>query len=292
MRILILLLVLCLPAPLCAQRYFGSFSIGSYWATAVPFDGGVGGFSTHANLILADAAVLVSEAQDITWEWINLRPQFAVDTHLGPVLLQFRAPEKQFDSIFLDLNPTHVRHIWSAPATFLPYDDLLITGTYSSFSYQSEFSEIFRGVFGNAGFHITTKLDYSEYPNRLRAILHADDFGSLLPDNRVVLEPKLRLRSVQLDGTIETRPWLNLTPPGDANSDGRVSFEDFLILSENFGKQTTWSGGDFSGDRLVGFEDFLLLAENFDGQPAQAVPEPDSILWLPVCLLMLFRAKH
>lgn len=51
---------------------------------------------------------------------------------------------------------------------------------------------------------------------------------------------------------------------GDLNLDGRVSFADFLTLSQNFGKQdANYSDGDVDGNGEVGFSDFLLLSESF-----------------------------
>ena len=54
-------------------------------------------------------------------------------------------------------------------------------------------------------------------------------------------------------------------PPGDANLDGKVNFDDLLILAQHFGKTgATLSDGDFNGDGTVGFDDLLILAQNFD----------------------------
>ena len=72
------------------------------------------------------------------------------------------------------------------------------------------------------------------------------------------------------------------SPPGlihvaDANADGMVSFPDFLILADNFGKRRTGTRrGDFNGDREVSFTDFLFLAEHFGyvTEEVAAVPEP------------------
>ena len=51
---------------------------------------------------------------------------------------------------------------------------------------------------------------------------------------------------------------------GDANNDGSVSFDDFLVLAENFGrKDAVWADGDFNNDAEVTFADFLILAMNF-----------------------------
>ena len=50
---------------------------------------------------------------------------------------------------------------------------------------------------------------------------------------------------------------------GDIDGNGRVDFEDFLILAQNYGTQT--SVGDLDLDGSVGFGDFLLLSANFGG---------------------------
>ena len=51
---------------------------------------------------------------------------------------------------------------------------------------------------------------------------------------------------------------------GDANEDGEVSVNDFLILSRNFGAQNAdWSMGDFNEDGKVDVGDFLVLSRNF-----------------------------
>ena len=52
---------------------------------------------------------------------------------------------------------------------------------------------------------------------------------------------------------------------GDADGDEEVSFADFLVLSNNFGRQidAVWADGDFDGDGDVSFADFLILSENY-----------------------------
>ncbi len=77
------------------------------------------------------------------------------------------------------------------------------------------------------------------------------------------------------------------TIPGDADGSGDVQFDDFVLLSENFGQPGTWTEGDFDGDGLVQFGDFVDLAESFgefvfspfSASTAAAVPEP-STGWL------------
>jgi hypothetical protein len=53
--------------------------------------------------------------------------------------------------------------------------------------------------------------------------------------------------------------------PGDTNDDNKVTFEDYITLSNNY-MQTTEYGhnvGDFNRDGLVDFEDYTILANNF-----------------------------
>jgi hypothetical protein len=54
------------------------------------------------------------------------------------------------------------------------------------------------------------------------------------------------------------------TLPGDANGDGTVSFEDFIILANGFGGPASGpSGADFNYDGQVTFQDFVILSNNF-----------------------------
>ncbi len=67
---------------------------------------------------------------------------------------------------------------------------------------------------------------------------------------------------------------------GDATGDGVIQFDDFLILSANFGLEVDdHTGGDFNCDGVVQFDDFLTLSANF-GQTVgvESVPEPSGIL--------------
>jgi len=52
--------------------------------------------------------------------------------------------------------------------------------------------------------------------------------------------------------------------PGDADRDGDVDLEDFVILKKNFGANpATWSQGDFDGNGSVSLQDFVILKQNF-----------------------------
>ena len=50
---------------------------------------------------------------------------------------------------------------------------------------------------------------------------------------------------------------------GDTNDDGTVNFDDFLVLSQNFGKSGGWNSANFLGDPTVDFNDFLVLSQHF-----------------------------
>jgi hypothetical protein len=65
---------------------------------------------------------------------------------------------------------------------------------------------------------------------------------------------------------------------GDANWDDRVSFSDYLLLEQNFGRSSggTWGRGDFNNDGKVTFSDYLLVEQNF----GKTVPEPAALLLL------------
>lgn len=70
--------------------------------------------------------------------------------------------------------------------------------------------------------------------------------------------------------------------PGDLDGNGDVAFADFLILSANFGSDSTsYADGNIDLQGNIGFPDFLVLSNNF-GQSAGAnlssVPEPSGSL--------------
>lgn len=102
-----------------------------------------------------------------------------------------------------------------------------------------------------------------------------------------------------------------ITLPGDANLDGSVNFNDFLILQNNFSAPgTRFDQGNFNYDAQTDFNDFLVLQNNF-GQsvtgaavsisPAEfaavaafassQVPEPGSLAVLGLSAGLLLRRR-
>ena len=66
--------------------------------------------------------------------------------------------------------------------------------------------------------------------------------------------------------SLENRQMLTGASVGDFNCDGRVTFDDFLILSSNFGSSGSEiipENGDANGDQAINFADFLILSSNF-----------------------------
>lgn len=59
--------------------------------------------------------------------------------------------------------------------------------------------------------------------------------------------------------------WYENRLVGDANNDNEVDFADFLLLSDNFGKDAdaVWADGDFDLDGEIDFADYLALSASF-----------------------------
>ena len=82
---------------------------------------------------------------------------------------------------------------------------------------------------------------------------------------------------------------------GDANGDGEVAFNDFLLLSANFGTPGNYTEGDFNKDGMVAFTDFLVLSNNFGKsvESLASVPEPiNSLLPLLVTAVGLISGSR
>ena len=103
------------------------------------------------------------------------------------------------------------------------------------------------------------------------------------------------------DGDVDARDrvvWIETlldTSFGDADLNGAVEFDDFLVLSTHFGQSGAWADGDFDGNGDVEFADFLVLADSFGDMSHHAVstPEPDSrtILLFAVATVIACRRQ-
>jgi len=64
---------------------------------------------------------------------------------------------------------------------------------------------------------------------------------------------------------------------GDANLDGKVDYQDFLILKANWGRRDAWwEQGDFNGDHIVDAADLQLLYDHLTGLTPQQQAEVDT----------------
>ena len=113
----------------------------------------------------------------------------------------------------------------------------------------------------------------------LRPSIEPHSFSMLL-FNDVLPEETSRSGTLRFAYTLEvTAPPI----PGDANLDGSVNLDDFLVVARNFQsdprfRDSHWVAGDFNGDEFVTFADYVILANNY-GRTTEAasfvvVPEP------------------
>ena len=62
---------------------------------------------------------------------------------------------------------------------------------------------------------------------------------------------------------------------GDANFDGRVTFDDYVRIDTGFAQhQAGWSNGDFNGDGAVNFDDYVLIDSAFNTQGSPLSRDP------------------
>lgn len=98
--------------------------------------------------------------------------------------------------------------------------------------------------------------------------------------------------------------------PGDANGDDLVSFDDLLVLAQNYGSQGDFTKGDFTQDGIINFDDLLILAQTYSGSPGlvdgastseafqadwtralSMVPEPTSAAALSIAMGLIRRRR-
>ena len=78
---------------------------------------------------------------------------------------------------------------------------------------------------------------------------------------------------------------------GDADGNGKVNFDDYLVLESSFGTNVTkGTGADFDGNGTVNFDDYLVLEANFG--TGTAVPEPMTMSLLGLGALALIRRRQ
>jgi len=77
---------------------------------------------------------------------------------------------------------------------------------------------------------------------------------------------------------------------GDANGDGKVNFDDYLVLESSFGgAPRAGANADFDGNGTVDFDDYLILEANFGA--GSTIPEPTTMTLLGLSLLAILQKK-
>ena len=81
---------------------------------------------------------------------------------------------------------------------------------------------------------------------------------------------------------------------GDANLDGTVDGQDFLVWNNNkFSTTSAWCSGDFTGDGIVDGADFLNWNSNkFQSADVDAVPEPSTLMIIGLGVTALFVGRN
>jgi len=93
------------------------------------------------------------------------------------------------------------------------------------------------------------------------AIDHGSNAQALTPNGQSLLSDQRDYLRI-VNGTVDIGAFEFLQ--GDANYDGKVGFDDLVIVARNYGKSNaTWEQGDFDGDGKVDFSDLVIVARNY-----------------------------
>ncbi len=82
--------------------------------------------------------------------------------------------------------------------------------------------------------------------------------------------------------------------PGDANGDGTVDGQDFIVWNNHkFQANTSWITGDFNGDHMTDGADFIIWNEyKFQSADFTSVPEPSAVIAYLIVFATGWRAWH
>ncbi len=106
----------------------------------------------------------------------------------------------------------------------------------------------------------------------------AVDIDTLFDATPGAIPPANAIYDVNADGSVNTSAnvagsdadhWVRVikaTEYGDADLNGRVNFDDLLLLAQNYNASSnpSWALGNFNGDSAVDFDDLLALAQNYN----------------------------
>ena len=132
---------------------------------------------------------------------------------------------------------------------------------FASIQHPSRIQLDLTRIYSDGEILVTSVLDKPERPGDFNgdAILDSADINSL--SSRIYVASTDKYFDLDNDDQITDSDLTVLveeligTHYGDADLDGRVQFDDFLVLSEHYGQPGSWNDGDFDTDGLVDFID-------------------------------------
>ena len=201
------------------------------------------------------------------------------------------------DAEFLQIPETHLRG-YTVPAPLLSgevsgsvaasqtgweVDVDPSNGSSDAFALDNSNPDVFTSILDVEGVEI--------HVNPLGEVEEGDSFTIFLADS-VTGTPIIGTEGWTYDpasGSIVFGNVIDGCAQGDLDGNGTVNFDDFLILSSNFGLEVgSCAEGDIDGSGTVDFNDFLTLSGNFGNAVAAAsVPEPSSSLILALGAMLL-----